>query len=138
MPQTLAWFRTVASRPAADYRTQVLALDHPAALRDILQYNYSVATQAGAKVSPGQHVARLPSRRHPAVDDPVAHPCGVGLRAYFPRSSARAVDLAPHVLAKVQSFILVGIDPLLCEVEVDVAHRGLAQDRRSSACRRRR
>jgi magnesium chelatase family protein len=29
------------------------------------------------------------------------------------------------VLAKVQSFILVGIDPLSCEVEVDVAHRGL-------------
>jgi magnesium chelatase family protein len=29
------------------------------------------------------------------------------------------------VLAKVQSFILVGIDPLACEVEVDVAQRGL-------------
>jgi magnesium chelatase family protein len=29
------------------------------------------------------------------------------------------------VLAKVQSFILVGIDPLSCEVEVDVARRGL-------------
>jgi magnesium chelatase family protein len=31
------------------------------------------------------------------------------------------------VLAKVQSFILVGIDPLMCEVEVDVANRGLAK-----------
>jgi magnesium chelatase family protein len=29
------------------------------------------------------------------------------------------------VLAKVQSFILVGIDPLPCEVEVDVSQRGL-------------
>src|SRR5437762_3967119 len=29
------------------------------------------------------------------------------------------------MLAKVQGFILVGIDPLPCEVEVDVAHRGL-------------
>src|SRR5437762_6210945 len=31
------------------------------------------------------------------------------------------------MLAKVQGFILVGIDPLPCEVEVDVAHRGLAK-----------
>jgi magnesium chelatase family protein len=29
------------------------------------------------------------------------------------------------LLAKVYSFVLVGIDPLLCEVEVDVSHRGL-------------
>src|SRR5919107_5620420 len=29
------------------------------------------------------------------------------------------------MLARVQSFILVGIDPHPCEVEVDVAHRGL-------------
>jgi len=29
------------------------------------------------------------------------------------------------VLAKIQSFILIGIDPLLCECEVDVAQRGL-------------
>ena len=29
------------------------------------------------------------------------------------------------MLAKVQSFILVGIDPHPCEVEVDVANRGL-------------
>ena len=49
MPDTLAWFRTVAARPADDYRTQILALDHPAALRDMLQYNYSVATQAAQK-----------------------------------------------------------------------------------------
>jgi magnesium chelatase family protein len=31
------------------------------------------------------------------------------------------------VLAKIQSFILIGIDPLRCEVEVDVAGRGLAR-----------
>jgi magnesium chelatase family protein len=29
------------------------------------------------------------------------------------------------LLSKIQSFILIGIDPLLCEVEVDVAARGL-------------
>jgi magnesium chelatase family protein len=29
------------------------------------------------------------------------------------------------VLARVQSFILIGIDPLLCEIEVDVSQRGL-------------
>jgi magnesium chelatase family protein len=31
------------------------------------------------------------------------------------------------VLAKVHSFILIGIDPLLCEVEVDVSNRGLSK-----------
>src|SRR5580704_4083641 len=31
------------------------------------------------------------------------------------------------MLAKIQSFILVGIDALLCEVEVDVSQRGLAK-----------
>jgi magnesium chelatase family protein len=31
------------------------------------------------------------------------------------------------VLAKVFSFVLVGIDPLLCEVEVDVSQRGLSK-----------
>ena len=29
------------------------------------------------------------------------------------------------MLAKVQSFVLIGIDPLLCEIEVDCKHRGL-------------
>ncbi len=32
-----------------------------------------------------------------------------------------------RLLAKIQSFILVGIDPLLCEVEVDVSQHGLAK-----------
>jgi len=31
------------------------------------------------------------------------------------------------MLSKIQSFILIGIDPMLCEVEVDVAARGLAR-----------
>jgi magnesium chelatase family protein len=31
------------------------------------------------------------------------------------------------VLAKIHSFVLVGIDALLCEVEVDVSNRGLAK-----------
>ena len=39
----------VAARQPEDYRTQILALDHPAALRGILHYNYSVATQAAQK-----------------------------------------------------------------------------------------
>src|SRR3954451_19699245 len=32
-----------------------------------------------------------------------------------------------RMLAKIHSFILVGIDPLLCEVEVDVSDRGMAK-----------
>ncbi len=31
------------------------------------------------------------------------------------------------MLATIHSFILLGIDPLLCEVEVDVSDRGLAR-----------
>jgi magnesium chelatase family protein len=31
------------------------------------------------------------------------------------------------VLARIHSFILIGIDPLLCEVEVDVSNRGLSK-----------
>src|SRR5437763_16432817 len=30
-----------------------------------------------------------------------------------------------HVLARIHSFVLVGIDPLLCEVEVDVSRQGM-------------
>src|ERR1043165_1538116 len=30
-----------------------------------------------------------------------------------------------RVLAKIPSFILIGIDPMLCEVEVDIATRGV-------------
>src|SRR5687767_8130039 len=48
------------------------------------------------------------------------------------RLTARPVRLATRtfhgdirVLAKVQSFILIGIDPLQCEIEVDVSQRGL-------------
>ena len=29
------------------------------------------------------------------------------------------------MLARIHSFILIGIDPLICEVEVDVSQRGL-------------
>src|SRR4029077_11164605 len=39
----------------------------------------------------------------------------------------RPFTLTGHLLARVHSFILVGIDPLLCEVEVDVSNRGLAK-----------
>ena len=31
------------------------------------------------------------------------------------------------MLARIHSFILIGIDPLLCEVEVDVSQRGLSK-----------
>src|SRR5213078_1381053 len=35
------------------------------------------------------------------------------------------VILPPAMLARIHSFVLVGIDPLLCEVEVDVSKQGL-------------
>ena len=38
---------------------------------------------------------------------------------------ARPAGVTSLVLAKIHSFILVGIDPLLCEVEVDVSDRGM-------------
>jgi hypothetical protein len=49
MPPTLAFFREVAARPAAAYAAEMLALDHPTALRAMLHYNYSVAVQAASK-----------------------------------------------------------------------------------------
>ena len=49
MPDTLAFFRNVAARGAEEYRGQMLALDHPRALRGMLHYNYSVASLAARK-----------------------------------------------------------------------------------------
>jgi hypothetical protein len=49
MPDTLAFFRNVGSRAPEQYRAQMLALDHPTALRGMLHYNYSVASQAAHK-----------------------------------------------------------------------------------------
>ena len=49
MPDTLAFFRSIAGRSPDDYRAQILSLDHPAALRGMLHYNYSVASQAALK-----------------------------------------------------------------------------------------
>jgi hypothetical protein len=49
MPDTLAFFRNVAARSPVGYRSELLALDHPAALRGMLHYNYSVASQAAHK-----------------------------------------------------------------------------------------
>ena len=49
MPDTLAFFRDVGSRTPEQYRAQMLALDHTAALRGMLHYNYSVASQAAHK-----------------------------------------------------------------------------------------
>src|SRR3954467_14559432 len=48
--------------------------------------------------------------------DTRAHSCSNGL----------AVTLSA-VLSRIHSFILIGIDPMLCEVEVDVSGRGLAK-----------
>lgn len=49
MPPTLAWFRNVAAETPEAYRHAMLSKDHPAALRDVLQYNYSVASLAAHK-----------------------------------------------------------------------------------------
>lgn len=49
MPPTLAWFRNVAAEPLEAYSAALRSKDHPAALRDILHYNYSVATLAAEK-----------------------------------------------------------------------------------------
>jgi hypothetical protein len=49
MPQSLAWFRHVAAAPPEEYARQMYALDHPAATRAMLHYNYSIASQAAYK-----------------------------------------------------------------------------------------
>jgi hypothetical protein len=49
MPPTLAWFRNVAELQRDEYSTQMHALNHPAAMRWMLHYNYSVASQAARK-----------------------------------------------------------------------------------------
>ena len=49
MPPTLAWFRNVAETSLDDYSRRMHALDHPAALRGMLHYNYSVASLAARK-----------------------------------------------------------------------------------------
>ena len=49
MPPTFAWFRTIGEASREDYEQQVRALDHPAALRGILHYNYSIAAQSARK-----------------------------------------------------------------------------------------
>lgn len=49
MPPSFAWFRTIADTSRDEYELKVRALDHAAALRDILHYNYSIAEQATIK-----------------------------------------------------------------------------------------
>jgi len=49
MPPTLALFREVGGRDADAYVAAMYALDHRRAMRDMLHYNYSIATQAAAK-----------------------------------------------------------------------------------------
>jgi hypothetical protein len=49
MPPTLAWFRNVAAAPLEGYADTMRSKDHPAALRDMLHYNYSVASLAAEK-----------------------------------------------------------------------------------------
>ena len=49
MPATFAWFRDVADTTLEDYSRGMHALDHPAALRGMLHYNYSAASLAARK-----------------------------------------------------------------------------------------
>jgi hypothetical protein len=49
MPPTFAWFRNVGATTVDEYSRHMLALDHPAALREMLHYNYSVASLAARK-----------------------------------------------------------------------------------------
>jgi len=49
MPPNFAWFRIIAQTSRDEYERQVRALDHPAALRAMLHYNYSIASQAAHK-----------------------------------------------------------------------------------------
>ena len=49
MPPTLALFREVSARDADAYVAAMYALDHRRAMRDMLHYNYSIATQAAGK-----------------------------------------------------------------------------------------
>lgn len=49
MPPTLAWFRNLAAVPLQTYSHQLRTLDHPAAVQNMLQYNYSVASLAARK-----------------------------------------------------------------------------------------
>jgi hypothetical protein len=49
MPPTLALFREVSAREADAYVAAMYALDHRRAMRDMLHYNYSIATQAAGK-----------------------------------------------------------------------------------------
>jgi hypothetical protein len=49
MPPSLALFRNVAAEPLEDYVAAMRSLDHRRALRDMLHYNYSVATLAAQK-----------------------------------------------------------------------------------------
>src|SRR5258706_14025493 len=43
----------------------------------------------------------------------------------FCGGASTAGILWPRMLARIHSYVLVGIDPLLCEVEVDVSRQGL-------------
>jgi hypothetical protein len=49
MPPNFAWFRSIAGTSRDGYEHGMRALDHPAALRGILHYNYSIACQAACK-----------------------------------------------------------------------------------------
>jgi hypothetical protein len=49
MPDSLAFYPHIASRPLDAYREGVRDLDYDAAIRAILHYNYSLATLSVAK-----------------------------------------------------------------------------------------
>lgn len=49
MPPTLAYFPDIARTGRDDYATAIQAMDHTSALRAVLHYNYSLASQAAGK-----------------------------------------------------------------------------------------
>jgi hypothetical protein len=49
MPQTLAFYRHIATNPLDTYAESMKSLTHPEALRSILHYNYSVACLGAEK-----------------------------------------------------------------------------------------
>ena len=76
---------------------------------------------------PSQRIRGMGSKSVPQNPRAVSH----GVRIFRTRAAVdtivRAVNSygAGWVLARIHSFILVGIEPLLCEVECDVSNTGL-------------
>ena len=88
MPPTLAWFATSPTRRWRTTAPDATPLDHPAALRGMLHYNYSVAVARRTKFRLVNRAVAAP-RRDPAVDGLLLVLAVWGLSGVFP-ISARA------------------------------------------------